>query len=522
MMEERKMNGADLLCDSLLANDVDVCFANPGTSEMHFVAALDRKPAMRCVLGLFEGVVTGAADGYARMTDKPAATLLHTGPGLANGLANLHNARRARSPMINIVGDHASSHLPFDAPLTSDIESLARPMSQWVHRIMSADAIAEDTAHAVEIATDEPGNVTTLILPADAAWGEVQHASAVKARPGVAATPDAARIRTAAAALRNGRETVIMLSGKALRASALETAGRIAKATGARLMAQQSNARIERGAGRVPIERVPYRVDLALAAFATTRQVILVGAKAPVAFFAYPGKPSSMLPDNCQVISMTTERDDLALALDMLAEELNVPADVRADVNARVEPPRPRGRLTPEAMHAAIARTLPDNAIVCDESISSGRDFFTITHGAAPHDFLQLNGGAIGIGLPLSVGTAIACPDRKIVLLQADGSGMYTIQGLWTQARENLDVVTIVYSNSRYAILHGELDSVGAGVAGRNASMMLDLDKPRLDWVKMANGMGVEAARADTAEEFAGLLEAAMKRKGPFLIEAII
>lgn len=521
-MEKQKMNGADLLCDTLLANDVDICFANPGTSEMHFVAALDRKQQMRCVLGLFEGVVTAAADGYARMTDKPAATLLHLGPGLANGLANLHNARRANSPMVNIVGDHASYHLQFDAPLTSDIESLARPMSHWVHRIGSAEGIGEDTARAVEIATDGPGNVTTLILPADAAWSEVKNAEPVKARPASHATPDAERIRAAAAALRNGRETVIMLSGKALREASLATAGRIAKATGARLMAQQSNARIERGAGRVSIERVPYKVELALAALSTTRQVILIGARAPVAFFAYPGKPSSMLPEDCEVIAMTSERDDLVLAIEMLADELNVAQDVRADVNARSEPERPRGALTPEAIALALARTMPENTIICDESISSGRNFFQVTHGAQPHDFLQLNGGAIGIGLPLAIGASIACPDRKVVVLQADGSGMYTVQALWTHAREELDVVTIVFANRRYAILHGELDSVGAGVAGRNASRMLDLDNPELDWVRLANGMGVEAARAQSAEEFTDLLEAAMKRKGPFLIEAIV
>jgi acetolactate synthase-1/2/3 large subunit len=516
------MNGADLLCDTLLANDVDVCFANPGTSEMHFVAALDRKPQMRCVLGLFEGVVTAAADGYARMADRPAATLLHLGPGLANGLANLHNARRANSPMINIVGEHASHHLPFDAPLTSNIESLARPMSHWVHRIGSAEGIGEDTAKAVEIATTAPGRIATLILPADAAWGELENTNPTKARANSSNTAEAARIRDVAKALRNGRETVILLTGKALRAAPLAMASRIAQATGARLMAQQSNARIERGAGRVPIDRVPYKVDQALAAFASTQQMILIGAKAPVAFFAYPGKPSSMLPEGCEVIKMTAEGDDLSLAIDMLADELGISPDVRPNLGERTEVALPSGALTPDAIAVALAQLMPENAIVCDESISSGRDFFRVTHGARPHDFLQLTGGAIGIGLPLAVGASIACPDRKVVLLQADGSGMYTVQALWTQARERLDVVTIVFANRRYAILHGELENVGAGVAGHNAGRMLDLDEPELDGVKMANGMGVEAARAGTAEEFADLLGAAMKRKGPFLIEAMI
>jgi len=516
------MNGADLLCETLLANDVDVCFANPGTSEMHFVAALDRRPRMRCVLGLFEGVVTGAADGYARMTGRPAATLLHLGPGLANGLANLHNARRAASPVVNIVGDHASHHLALDAPLTSDIESLARPMSHWVHRIGSAGAIGEDTARAIEAARAEPGRIATLILPADAAWNAVAGVAVPKARPRPPASPDPARVARAAQALRSGGETVILLSGKALRAGPLATAGRIARATGARLMAQQSNARIERGAGRVAVERVPYRVDQALAAFAPVGRVILVGARAPVAFFAYPGKPGGMLPPACEVIAMTTEDDDLALAVEMLAGALDLPRDLDAGAARRGEAALPRGALTPEAIARALARLMPENAIVCDESVTSGRDFFRHTEGAAPHDFLQLSGGAIGVGLPLALGAAIACPDRKVVLLQADGSGMYTLQALWTQAREAADLVTIVFANRRYAILHAELRAVGAGAAGRNAGRMLDLDDPELDWVRLAGGMGVEAARAETAEAFADLLAAALARRGPFLIEAVL
>lgn len=516
------MNGADLLCDTLLANEVDVCFANPGTSEMHFVAALDRKPRMRCVLGLFEGVVTGAADGYARMADKPAATLLHLGPGLANGLANVHNARRANTPMVNIVGEHASHHLQFDAPLTTDIESLARPMSHWVHRIGSAQDVGVDTAEAIAVANQAPGRISTLILPADAAWGEVDNPTVPQAQRQAATTPDAARIGDAANALRNGRETVIIVTGKALREAPLALASRIARATGARLLSQQSNGRMERGAGRVPVERVPYHVDLALAAFATTEQVILIGAKAPVAFFAYPGKPGNMLPVDCRVIDMTAEGDDLALAIAMLADELKLPGDVLAELSSRVETALPRGALTPATIAVALAQLMPENAIICDESITSGGDSFRLTHSAKPHDFITLTGGAIGIGLPLALGAAIACPDRKVVLLQADGSGMYTVQALWTQAREALDVVTVVFANRRYEILHNELKNVGAGVAGHNASRMLDLDNPDLDWVKLANGMGVEAARARTAEEFSDLLGAAMARKGPFLIEAVI
>ncbi|HZH51491.1 MAG TPA: acetolactate synthase large subunit [Microvirga sp.] len=516
------MNGADRLCDVLLANDVDVCFANPGTSEMHFVAALDRKPRMRCVLGLSEGVVTGAADGYARMADKPAATLLHLGPGLANGLANLHNARRAFTPMINVVGDHASYHLQQDAPLTSDIESLARPMSHWVRRIADAESVGPDTAAAYEAAMSLPG-VTTLILPADAAWSEVSDKPVVRATVPDPQPIAPEAVRAAADAVRSGRRAALFLTGRALRADALEIAGRIAQATGMRLMAQQSNGRVERGVGRVPVGKVPYVVDQAVEALREFDVLVMIGAKVPVAFFAYPGKPGRLIRDDCEVIQLASMGSDLKAALAWLADELGVKADAPAPVVAvRSAEALPAGRLTEDAISLAVTRMMPDNAIVCDESVTSGRRFFGLSQNAAPHDYLQITGGAIGIGIPLATGAAIACPDRKVIGLQADGSGMYTVQGLWTQARENLDVVTVVFSNRAYAILQGEMRNVGVNDFGRNARRMLSIDEPALDWVGMAKGLGVEAGRATTVEEFVRLFEGALARRGPFLIEAVL
>jgi acetolactate synthase-1/2/3 large subunit len=514
------MNGADSLCDTLLANDIDVCFANPGTSEMHFVAALDRKPKMRCILGTFEGVVTGAADGYARMADKPAATLLHLGPGMANALANMHNAKRAHTPMINVVGDHASYHLQYDAPLTSDIESLAKPMSDWVYRIKSADDIAQAAANAVDASMANQGGIATLILPADAAWTPTSQAVVKAKRPALNPVDDSA-LKAAAQALTNGRKTVILLSGKALRSKALETAGRIAAKTGARIMAQQANGRIERGAGRVVIDRVPFSVDLALKALEGTEQLILIGARTPVAFFAYPNKPSVLIPEGCEVISMTRPGDDLPQALQALADAVGVTADNKPVLAERNAIELPTGTLNPASIIQAIGVLCPENAIICDESVSSGRDSFKSTFGAAPHDFLQITGGAIGIGIPLATGAAVACPDRKVILMQADGSGMYTLQALWTQAREQLDVVTIIFANRSYAILHNELKQVGAGEPGVNARKMLDLDQPAFDWVHMAKAAGVEAARASDAAGFIDLLRNAVSRKGPFLIEAV-
>ncbi len=520
--------GADLLCETLLAEGVDLCLANPGTSEMHFVAALDRQPRMRCVLGLFEGVVTGAADGYARMADKPACTLLHTGPGLANGLANLHNARRANTPIVNVVGDHATWHLDADAPLTSDIDSLARPMSRWVGRSSAPEALGLLAQQAVHEARQPPGGVATLILPADHAWGVAQ---ALPPAPLPRSLPAAPRVQTepgtqaaVLAALKRGPGTCLLLAGLALRDEGLMLAARIAQASGVKLLTQQANARVQRGLGRVMLDRVPYVVDKALAMLQPIHTMVLVGAKAPVGFFGYPGKPSSMLPPKCEVLVAAAPGEDEVQALRVVADAVGAGAGPApaAWLAQRQALALPQGKLTADAVARSVVAQLPDQAIVCDESVSSGREFFAMSWHAAPHDYLQLTGGAIGCGLPLATGAALAAPGRKVVTLQADGSAMYTLQALWTQARERLDVLTIIYSNRRYAILHGEYHAVGAGAPGANAKRMFDFDDPALDWVKLAQGHGVEAARAETSESFNDLLAAALRQRGPFLIEAVI
>ncbi|AZO11291.1 MULTISPECIES: acetolactate synthase large subunit [unclassified Mesorhizobium] len=517
------MNGADVLCDVLLANGVNVCFANPGTSEMHFVAALDRKPEMRCVLGLFEGVVTGAADGYARMTDRPAATLLHTGPGLANGLANIHNARRARVPMINIVGDHASYHLPLDAPLTSDIESLAAPMSNWVRRIAGPADVAPAAQAAFRASLTPPGTAT-LILPADAAWGEASVVSSAKVELAPPPAVDMNTVRNVAEAIRAAPGRVgMILRGPAARADGLEIAGQIAAAMDVRLFSEVLVARMQRGRGRVAPARIPYPIDAARAFLADIDVLILVGAKEPVAFFAYPGKPGRLVREGCAVMSLAEHGQDLETALALLRDELGIkPSQPVAAATAFPDEPTPRGKLTDDAIALSVARRLPDNAIVCDEAVTSARRYFALSAFAAQHDYMMTTGGSIGEGMPMATGAAIACPGRKVVNLEADGSGMYTVQALWTQAREKLDVVTIVFSNRTYAILHGEMRNVGVNAIGENARRMLDLDQPALDWVSLANGMGVEAARADTCERFDALLDSALSRPGPFLIEAVI
>ncbi len=520
------MNGADKLCQTLLANDVDVCFANPGTSEMHFVAALDRRQEMRCILGLFEGVVTGAADGYARMAEKPAATLLHLGPGLANGLANLHNAKRADTPMVNIVGDHATTHLALDAPLTTDIVGLATPMSHWVRSTPSAAQVGADAAEAIGVARSAPGKIATLILPADAAWSEVpeDHQDKIEVatfQPPEA--PNAAAIKQAADVIRSGRQTLMLLGGTAMRAGALEIAGRISKHCGINLMASRSTPRTERGAGRVVLDRVPYVVDHAVKVLAPFEEIILVGSGQPVAFFLYPDKPGAIAAPGAQFTELGGVHHNLELALEMLADELGVPADVQPKLMPLGDNSLPdAGAITPPSFSAAVVHAMPENAIICDESITFSQAISNLTMQAPPHDLLQLTGGSIGIGIPLCIGAAIACPDRRVIALQADGSGMYTVQGLWTQARENLNITTIILANRRYQILHGELANVGGGTAGVNAARMLNLDDPDLDWVSLARGFGIPAVKVDCAQALAQEIKKAVQHDGPYLIEALI
>jgi acetolactate synthase-1/2/3 large subunit len=512
------MNGAESLVHTLLASGIDTCFANPGTSEMHFVAALDRVPGMRCVLGLQENIVTGAADGYARMAGKPAATLLHCGPGLANGLANLHNGRRANTMMVNCVGDQATYHRPLDAPLTADTEGWARGVSGWVRTCTKANEVGALAAVAVQQAQTSPGQIATLILPSDTCWdmgGVVAPRLPVPEAP--IASPHA--VKVAADLLRSGRRTLIVLGNGALRAAPLADAHRIAATTGAGVIAAGSNGRLERGRGRHPTNRIPYPVDQSVTLMKDYDNIILVGAPKPVIFFAYPNKPGTPVPPEATLHIMTRPEHDQVQALAALAAELGNPPPVAPPAGGKAEPGR--GKPTTETFAATLTTMLPENAIVADESVTFGRAFFPATHLAAPHDWLNVTGGAIGGGIPLATGAAIGAPGRRVINLQADGSAMYTIQGLWTQAREKLDVTTVIFANRKYQILLGELANVGAN-PGRTALDMMDLGNPDIDFVKLAEGQGVESARADTMERFNDLFAHSFARKGPFLIELVI
>ncbi len=513
------MNGAESLVHSLLASGVDTCFANPGTSEMHFVAALDHIPGMRSVLTLFEGIATGACDGYYRMARKPACSLLHLGPGLANGVANLHNAKKAGSGVVNIVGEHASTHIALDAPLTSDIQGIARPVSHWLRSSASAAAVGADAVLAVQAARTQPGHVATLILPSDTAWND----GGCLHEPIAPPTPtdyDKHALKKAAAAL-NGPDSLLLLGGSALSAANLEIAGKIAARTGCELLSEWSNARMERGAGRVAVARVPYPIEDALAALAPYRRIVLLGARAPIGFFAYPGKPAVLTHEDAEIIHFVQADGDLGAALQALSQASD--AEQTAPVlSQRHTSPLPIGATTAESIAGVLGQCIPENAIVVDEAITTGRAFFAATKGARPHTWLNNCGGSIGYGLPVAVGAAVACPDRKVLALIGDGSAMYTVQSIWTMAREKLDVTILIFANHSYQILRGELTNVGVQNPGPRAIDMLSLDRPAIDWTAMARSMGAEACRVDDCADLAEAMEAGFACQGPYLIEVTV
>ncbi len=513
-------NGAQALIRTLVDSGVRTCFTNPGTSEMHFVAALDSVPEMRAILGLFEGVATGAADGYARMSDAPGATLLHLGPGLGNGLANLHNARRARVPVVNIVGDHATYHTRYDAPLQSDIETVARNVSGWVRTSRSSGELARDVVDAVSAAIGPPGQVATLIVPADVSWSDGAELSEAS-QPAAPAPPSGEAVEAAGKVIRRGERTAMLLGGSALRERGLMAAARVAGATGIRLLAEVFPTRLQRGAGLPAVERLAYFPEVAMAQLDGLEHLILVDTKPPASFFAYPDTRSELTPDGCQIHELAAPTADGPASLEALVELLDA-GNAKPSLAPASRPAPPAGALTAEKVCAAIGVVLPEGAIVSDEAVTSAAILPANTAGAPRHDWLTLTGGAIGQGLPLAVGAAVACPDRPVFALQADGSSLYTIQSLWTMAREQLDITVVIFNNRSYAILNVELARVGARSAGPKANAQLDLSRPELDFVKLGTGFGVPSRRVDTAQELVDALHRAGAEPGPQLIEAVI
>ncbi|MEF8722735.1 MAG: acetolactate synthase large subunit [Candidatus Accumulibacter delftensis] len=520
------MNGAQALIKTLLEGGIEVCFANPGTSEMQLVQAIDQIPGIRPILVLFEGVATGAADGYARMARQPACTLLHCGPGLANGVANLHNAHKALSPIVNVVGDHATYHRRYDAPLTSDIEAIARPVSDWLHSAATAADLPRLGAEAVAAAGGVPGKIATLLVPADSAWNELPAdylppLAPTLPTPNALPTLPSMQVDRAAKALRQAHQPVLLLGGEGLLGEGATLAGRIAAALPLRLLAETFNRRLERGAGRVPITILPYFGEDALAVLAGADLMVLAGAKRPVGFFAYPNKPSVLVPAACQVLTLAGPADDVVAALSALADALHAPAQPRLLQTAADLVPA-TGVLDGRVAASVIARCLPEGAIIVDEAITCSRFAQLASVGAPAHDWLQLMGGSIGNGLPLAVGAAVACPQRRVICLEGDGSAMYTLQSLWTMAREKLDVINVIFANRSYAILNIEFERVGVGTPGARALSMLDIGNPALRWTDIARGMGIHSERVESAEAFEAVFRSLLETPGPALVEVLI
>ncbi|MDH3519439.1 MAG: acetolactate synthase large subunit [Myxococcales bacterium] len=514
------MNGAESLLRTAAAAGLEVCFANPGTTEMPLVVALDAAPQLRAVLGLFEGVCTGAADGYGRMAGRPALTLLHCGPGFANGIANLHNARRARTPVVNLIGDHATWHAAADAPLASDIESLARPVSGWLRRASSGSRLASDGAHAIRAACTPPGQVASLIVPHDIQWCDAAQAAEPLAPP-EAPRCDGTAIAAAVTALRAEGRAALLLGGAALADVGLRAAGRIARATRCTLIHDTFVARLERGSGLPRVERLPYFPEQARELLGGFQRLILVGARDPVAFFGYRDQPSRLAPPTLAVLELASAESDGVAALEALAEDLGA-REAWADEDPGKRPDRPSGALSVGSLGQALAALQGEGAIVVDEAATSGIAYHAHARHAPRHTVLGLTGGAIGQGLPCAVGAAIACPQRKVIALQADGGAMYTLQSLWTAAREGLDIVAVICANRAYRILQVELARAGVSAPGPKAAALTALDSPALDWVALARGMGLPGVRTETADAFAAALERALAEPGPVLIEAVL
>ncbi len=513
------MNGAELALRTAADAGVDVCFANPGTTEMELVAAVDRVPSMRAVLGLFEGVVTGAADGYGRVTGRPALTLVHLGPGFANGIANLHNARRAHTPVVNLVGDHASWHRGVDAPLTSDIESLARPVSRHVATVSSGAHAGTAVREAIAAAMGPPSGVSTLIFPQDAAWGQakVHDVSEASSR---SVTVDAEAVSLAATTLRRGGRVGLLLGGVVRRAE-LEAAAAIQSATGCAVWVDTFPAVLEQGVGIPRFDAIPYFPEQAIDALSDVDALVVAGTRAPVAFFGYEKLGvSELLPVEATVVSIAPPGVRGSEALGALVSAIDAaPAGTGPD---RAVPAVPTGDLDMMTMGAMVAAVQPEGAIVVNESATSGLGWAIASPGSAPHEVLSLTGGAIGQGLPCAVGAAVAAPDRKVIALQADGSGLYTLQSLWTMARESLDVTVVVCANRAYRILQMELHRTGHDDAGPQARSLTDLSDPAPDWVSLAKGFGVEAVQATTLDGLRAGLERGLATDGPFLVEVVL
>jgi len=514
------MNGAELIMRTAIKAGLKVCFTNFGTTEMPLALAFDAEPGVKPVLALFEGVCTGAADGYGRMTDKPAMTLLHLGPGFANGIAYLHNAKRAKTPLLNLVGEHATHHVHLDAPLSMDIEALAGTISGWYKTTQSPRELSQDLADA--FVASQYGQIATLIIPND--YQQAEMTDVKVAVPYFGFDPiDSDSIESAAGLIRQNHKVALLIGGRALRSRGLEAAARISSLKGCDLLTDYLPGYMERGVGFPQITRIPYFPEPAKELLSRYDAVVICGTKEPVGFFGYKGISGKLLSEDQPRLIINSNKQNPIEALECLAETLGCSKDVSAGVTAeRSYPSVPRGELTAEKACQTLAAIQPEGAIIVDEGVSSAFPYYSLSHGLLPHTMITIAGGSIGHGMPCSIGAAMACPDRPVINLEADGSAMYTVQALWTQAKQGLNITTLICANRRYNILKLELERAGITPIGPNVTSLIDIENPYIDWTKMAEAMGVAAVSVNTAEQLAREIQGALSEVGPHLIEMVL
>ncbi len=515
------MNGADILIKTAVEAGVEVCFTNPGTTEMPLVTAIDRNGGVRTVLGLFEGVCTGAADGYGRLTGKPAMTILHLGQGFANGISQLHNAARAHTPLVNVVGEHPTWHRGAGSPACMNIEALTSSLPGWQRTCKKAEALSADMADAVAAAGE--GQIASLIVPQDYQTAVLAPAAISRPQSSPGAVDEKA-VMQARDVLRKMSSAVMLLGGKALRREGVMAAARIRAKTGCALFTESFPACWDRGAGKPLLSRTIHAPgeETRLPKYAG---VVLAGMEEPVALFGRVGRESRILTKEQERVSLAGPEQDAAAALVALADALDAPGASRLPAGSMAElqrPALPEGALTVEKVCRTVAAVQPEGAIVVDESITSSSAYCPVSGTAPPHTFIALSGGSLGWGLSCSVGAAVACPDRPVIDLQGDGSAMYTIQALWTQAREGLNITTLIYSNRAYHAMQLGLIRSGVTSPGPVTRAVIELSRPAIEWVKLAPSLGVPAVSVSTAEELAHELRAALAEPGPHLIEMVL
>lgn len=510
------MNGSECLVGTLINHGVDLLFTNPGTSEVGLLAEIGTSEQIRAVPVLFEGIAAGAADGYFRMTGCPAATMLHVGPGLANAWSALHNAAKARSGVVNIVGQLSEAHLEYESPLKSDLLALATSVSDVVRYPLSSARVGID-AHAAADAAKR-GKVATLVMANDVGWSD----GAELATPPGAQNTDAhgALDPAAMTALKQGPRTLFLLGGLALDVGAQRDAAAIASATGCSVMIEWANARCERGGDLPSWARIPYPVDEAVRTLAAYDTIVLCGAAEPIAFFNYRNSPSRLAAPSARVIDLHAEGADVRLALGAARRAL------ASDPARPCHPPASRytygAPKSPDPVSAAIAAALPEDAIIVNEAITSASDLFAASAAAPRHTWLDNLGGSIGFALPAAIGAAIGAPGRRVIALCGDGSTMYSLQGLWTMARENLDITVLVFANRAYKILINELVQASDAHLNDRTFSLLQLDNPAIGWAKLSGSLGVDATRVHSFDQLKAALTLALDTQGPRLIEVVI